>query len=317
VTDIPTLKAAPADGKLGENVLQARVSFGDKSAFATFLQHVEKCKHAQLFFWWQFARGVMDEQLAQGVDQCLSDHSASAGGDLGFILSELIMELPPELAEPILEKHWGNLKSIPEFFQAALFVNTEITINLANDSFNEISDRPKMFRHLTMHFGFNVAGRSHKMTKEHLKSIEPYLDYVEEQQLFSLWHECNRHKWFAWRRNRLDHRIRKVSDDRLKHDIFSREVLLDKLCTQGHVWSDWVEHNFVKLGYSLDEAFSTISQWAEKRGTEAAIKVAADLFFSGANRSHLPLFDRLVAGNSLKSTLQPQIYFGVKYRTLS
>lgn len=317
VVDIPTLKAAPADGKLGENVLQTRVSLGDKSAFATFLKHVEKCKHAQLSFWWQFARGVMDEQLAQGVDQCLSDHSEPAGGDPGFILSELIMELPPELAEPILEKHWENLKSIPEFFQAALFVNTEITRKLAADSFNEISDQHKMFRHLTMHFGFNVTGRSHKTTEEHLKSIEPYLDYMEEQQLFFLWHECNSHKWFTWRRNHLDHRVHKVSDDRLKHDISSREVLLDELCTQEHVWSGWVEHNFLELGYSLDEAFSTISQWAEKRGTETAIKVAADLFFSGANRSHLPMFDRLVAGNSLKSTLQPQVHFGVKYRTLS
>jgi hypothetical protein len=270
-----------------------------------------------LSFWWQFARGVMDGQLAQGVDQCLDKFADSTSDDIIDIFSELIMELPPEIAEPIIVKHWDKLKLNPEFFQAALFVSTEKTRKLAAESFKQNSDKHKMLRYFDMHFGFSVEGRSHKIEEKHLKSIEPYLKYMDNQQLSLLWWECNRHKFFEWRRNHLDNRITGIKDSRLNHDLSSREKMLDNLCKERHTWYGWVKDNYLDLGYSLDEAFAAIAKWAEKRGTEDAIKVAADLFFSAANRIHLPLFDRLIANSSLKATLQPQVHFGIKYRTLS
>ncbi len=68
---------------------------------------------------------------------------------------------------------------------------------------------------------------------------------------------------------------------------------------------------------TTEEALEKITDLGAFEKLVTEVLRAADLFFSGANRSHLPLFDRLVAGNSLKSTLQSQVHFGVKYRTLS
>jgi len=228
----------------------------------------------------------------------------------------LIMELPQELAESILVKHWEKLKGIPSFFQAAIFVNTELTQKLAADAFEKFADRGEMLRYITLNFGMNTSGRSHRVTLEHFKALEPYLDHMDEGGLTLLWSACNRRKLFDWRREHLDHRVTHISDGGLKFDIASREAILDELCTRGHVWHNWVDRHFLELGYSLEEAFSTIADWAKKRGTEAAIDVAAELFFNEANRTHLPLFDRLVSGKANCAMLQSHVHFGVEYRSL-
>ena len=92
--------------------------------------------------------------------------------------------------------------------------------------------------------------------------------------------------------------------------------MLDNLFAEKHIWQDWVKHHFLEVGYLVDEAFSVIAEWAEKRDTEAAINVAGQLFFNEAYRVHLPLFDRLVSGKEKLSMLQSHVRFGVKYRSL-
>ena len=128
-------------------------------------------------------------------------------GDPGWIVSELIMELPPQVAEKLLVTNWGSLQDIPMFVQAALFVNTEVTRELVRQVFEHSTSPEHLLDHLPTHFGIGVSGRSERVTIEHLEAVVPYLGYMTERALVSLWVACNRRRWFAWRRDNLDARL--------------------------------------------------------------------------------------------------------------
>ena len=142
--DLPILRVAVTDERLRDQVLQARVSLGDRSASDEFLARVASLEARSLSFWWQFARGVMNHDLAAGLEGDLERHRASMAGDPGWIVSELIMELPPQVAEKLLVTNWGSLQDIPMFVQAALFVNTEVTRELVRQVF-EHSTKSRTF----------------------------------------------------------------------------------------------------------------------------------------------------------------------------
>lgn len=125
--DLGKFKKIPPHDVMATYVLEARVRLGDKSAFGEFLQEIGRSTPQQLAVLWMNARGVMDEQLAQGLDDCLSRHSGHLFDGLARILASLLMELATNTAAPIVCKHWPSLRESPAFVQAALYIESPAT----------------------------------------------------------------------------------------------------------------------------------------------------------------------------------------------
>lgn len=317
LADLPILRDSASDLLLGDDISRTRVRLGDRTAFADFVRRVSQAPANAVQFWWHFARGFMDSELAAGVEACLQREDLNLNRDSGLSLSELIMEMEPSVAEKILEKHWARIKDNSRFFQAALFINTERTRSLAADILARAAEPAKLFEHLLHHFGFNEHGRSHRVTLGHMNALAPYFDIIGEQQVKRLWHECNHRQWFDWRRRNLDDRVAKFADPP-RFDIASREQILDGYCVKPNmVFSEIVEQCFYNVGYTAEDAFSIIAAWAKKRGTAEAVKVAATLFGSVAGRSHLHFFDEAIDDDPKYRGLKASVHFGVKLRTLA
>jgi hypothetical protein len=314
--DLPILRQANEDALLADDVLQSRVSLGDRDSFAEFIRRSRSTDSSRTYYWWFFARGQMDEQLAIGLDSSMARQDLDMGGDPGYIFSQLLMELEPSIAEKILVRHWTRIRDLPRFFQAALFINTQATRDMATDVFARSPDRKKLFEHLAAGFGLNEAGRSERVTLAHLDVLVPYLDCLSEQELKFFWHGCNHRGWFGWRRLNLDDRVAAGADP--PHvDVESRERLLDQCsANRGMIWSGMIERDFCGIGYSVDEAFSIIAKWAAKRATQAALLVAVDLFANMAYRRHLPIIEELLNDTPEHQRMRGSVNFAVKYRTL-
>lgn len=92
---------------------------------------------------------------------------------------------------------------------------------------------------------------------------------------------------------------------------------LDELCPEDDFRLGWVASNCVAAGYSLEEAFSLIANWARQRRSLASVLVAAELFGAEASRALLPLFDQLVDGSQQQAQLRAAVHFAVKVHSLA
>jgi hypothetical protein len=259
----------------------------------------------------------MDATLAGGLDECLSLHAARATIRLPSLFSELIMELPASIAEPLLVRHWSSISRTECFVQAAIFVDSVETRRLAGEALSEFGERERLLRHILMNFGMREVGRSERFSLAQAEGLEPYLDDLGDRALSSLWQECNRRGWIAWRREHLDRRVARLKDRPINCDAASRTRLLDALVGKVVYWPDVFEHDFTGIGYSREEAFEIFAEWARAKGSEEALIVAGRFFRAEATRALLPLFDQLLTESRDDPSLRDDIRFSVMRRTLS
>ena len=147
----------------------------------------------------------------------------------------------------------------------------------------------------------------------------PYIDDLPQLDLVNLWEGCNNLGCLDWRKHHVDARISKLSRNCLNFlDVApDLQACLDELCPEDDFRLGWVASNCLAVGYSLEEAFSLIADWARRRQSSVSLLVAAELFGAEASREVLPLFDKLVDGSKQQAQLRAAVHFAVKVRTLA
>ena len=321
--DLWKLQRTPSQDAMATYLLEDRVRLGDKSASGAFLEEIRRSTPQQLAMLWMNARGVMDEQLAQGLDDCLSRHSGHLFDGLARILAGLLMELATDTAAPIVCKHWSVVRESPAFVQAALYIESPATRALATDAIQRAPDRTRILQSVVEQFGIRYGlyspENAESLVRSRMDLLIPYIDDLPELDLINLWEGCNNLGCLDWRKYHVDERISKLSRSWLAFLDIPADVQasLDDLCPEDDFRLGWVASNCLAAGYSLEEAFSLIADWARQQRSFVSLSVAAELFGAEASREVLPLFDQLVDGSEQQAQLRAAVHFAVKVRTLA
>ena len=147
--------------------------------------------------------------------------------------------------------------------------------------------------------------------------LVPYLDHLSEGDLFTLWTECNKNRWFDWRRRYLDERA-KAGGLRFVDDDAALKELDKELDRNGPVLGldHWGEQ-CLETGVSLDHMIEVLSGWIAARPQKKALLVAAEVVTRFGKRSHADLLGRhALADSELGHEVIENTVFELRLRSL-
>src|SRR5262249_61234797 len=96
------------------------------------------------------------------------DRKARSWSNHHFVLSELLRDVPTDVAERLLLKHWTGLGQLPLFIQAALYHGSQQTRELAAEALAHVDEGVDPFKQLDSVFGFFTQGLMHRLNGCHL-----------------------------------------------------------------------------------------------------------------------------------------------------
>jgi len=224
---IDVLRSVPPDSPLFHSALWKRTQLGDQTVvqpLRSILSTEDHWFHVAHHIWCNEIMTVAKHYLDSFEENIPLDFS---GGELNahYALSKLLMRIPVNDAEKLLEEYWGHLGYSPLFIQTALYVGTPRCLELADSSIRECPREIEVLEYIQFHFGFMEIEREKYLTKQHLDNLLPYLDRFGEGELWHLAEECQRLGIPEWSyqhiRNLLSVEWRKryhPSDDELLKD---------------------------------------------------------------------------------------------------
>src|SRR5260370_38353370 len=69
----------------------------------------------------------------------------------------------------------------------------------------------KLLRYIGQHVGLKTKGHPGVTREAQIAALSPYLTYMADYEVMSLWEICNRYGWFALRRSVLDPYLRRAN----------------------------------------------------------------------------------------------------------
>jgi len=288
--DIALLRAADGADELADKFLWERLNRGDQEAIPAL---IGKLRSDEDWNWWRGARHVRSAELTCALDECLARRAAKAPKDWGksieldYITSELVMRLPASEAEHLLQEHWAHLRFSGLFVQAALYVGTSALLMAAQTTVSECPTPAILFTHLAQHYGLRVFGHPGFTREAQVLALAPYLDFLEQMDIRDLWDACNRHGWFATRRDLLDHRLNPpfLQPGRESEQIALR---LDKLVSEDNplLLEHWLDQ-FLDAGIAWREILAWITAWLDQNRSLKALNLVATAIMSRGTRKDL------------------------------
>lgn len=320
--DISILSTDEFPSFLKDDVLRARLERSDKSAVPMLIKKIkEKGNHN---YWWQHARDVWTDELTALLDEQLAVRASTTspywGRSIGtdWMLSEMVIRQDQSTAEKLLRSYWENLRFSPYFFQAALYVATPRMLELVKNAIAECTSPKEMFEHITHHFGIKTIGHPGVTRTEQVRGLVPYLDHIDDMEMYQFWELCNERGWVALRREDLDCRLsgkwRKLSglDDATLYNELDEELANDK-----HPWMDyWVEKQ-LDNGRSRENILSVVRSWLKANQTTKALEVAASVVVHSGSRIDINLLSEGCDQTPLTDEIIQDTTFAVKKRRLS
>lgn len=321
--DVKLLQVFDATESLVDEVLRARLERGDNTAIPTFLEKLRMDKWGN---WWQLGRHIWSDELTNALDEAFQNRSTEeqwswgVNHTLDHITSELLTRLKSLIAERLLKKHWHHLCFSPCFVQAALYVATPISCDLARESISQCPDPGKMLEHIHFQLGIKIIGHPGITDIRQLEVLVPYLEYIAPMDIHFIWDYCNSRGWFEFRRMHLDNRLqgqwgRHAFAD--KAEIFSE---LDKEVANKHTAYRvrfWID-DYIKQGEQHIKIFDLLREWAEERHTIAALEVVAEAIVYAGKRADIDLlhFDGIEPREQAEAIIA-NTRFAVQLRSLS
>jgi hypothetical protein len=251
--------------------------------------------------WFFVAHSVWCEEIMTLAEHYLESFKANiptdfSGGQLNphYFLSELLMRIPVNDAEKLLEKYWGHLGYSPLFIQTALYVGTPRCLELADSSIRECPRNIEVLKHIHFHFGFMNSERERYLASKHLDILLPYIDRLGEHELYNLAEECQRLGFAKWSKQHISDRL---SEEWRKHYHPSNDDLLQDLdefaSDERRVWriQYWLE-NFEKRDDPRDRALNIVNRWLASRPSVDGLKIAAACIMVKGNREDLAILDQ-------------------------
>lgn len=293
--DLDFLHALEPSDDLFDKALAQRLIRGDQQAIPEMITKLAG-DHAE--YWWQFGRDLWSQELTDTLDQHLTKRASwpeshwyeSHNGD--WIISELIIRLPPDEAEQILLKHWPHLRFSPLFVQAALYIATPTLLELVQVAVSECPEPSRLFKHLSMHWGYKTTGHPGITKRTQVSALIPYLHLLSLMEIKFLWEACNDKGWFGLRREALDELMPAEAAWRRWNPNNAAEIF-DEMLKEKH--SLWLEHridDFLKADVPWSEIYSSMTSWLDQRRSIGALQVVASALVYKGRRADLEILKR-------------------------
>lgn len=311
--DLEELKQASQNDLFSYTAHRYRLELGDETVVTTssldFEENaglVEPLSNA----WSPDAFGLINDLL----EQCSPDES----GDLFYHIGDLLFRIPSKDVETLLENHWGKIKYRPKFFQAALYAATPETRELVASAFEDTDNTGGLLTHVGMNFGFNTYGRSELISREHLISLEPYLEAIPDLDLVHIAEKAAELGMSDWATEHIQPLLSK--DHRQNHyptdDDILREVndLADGEDVRREI-QGWMLR-FENRASPKSRAFRILEEWLQQDPTVEKYQMVAEVIKKWGTRDELSILDNISLDDGRVQQFYDDAEFGVKVRTL-
>jgi hypothetical protein len=191
-------------------------------------------------------------------------------------------------------RHWAILRDSDYYIAAALFFASPSLLAAVAEAVRQNAAPRNLFKYLTMRAGRTRSNNGNCTGFYQIKQIEaivPYLDYLSESDVHRLWDTCNKHGWYALRRQHLDGRLSEQWRDR---EFLSEAKALEDL--DGHLKQTmplvdlWVDR-CIETGWSQDEVLHLAARWCAEKKTAPALEILASALIHAGTRKHIVLTD--------------------------
>ena len=252
------------------------------------------------------------------VNNLLSQNSPDESGDLFYHLGGMLFDIPQDDSEKLLKIHWDKVSDQPKFFQAALYTATSDTIELAASAYDAAETPDTLLNHVRMNFGFNTYGRSELISKQHLVSLEPYLEDISDMDLIHIAEKANELGMEDWGTDHIQPLL--STDYRQNHYPTDEDILreLDDLREKEDVVREingWMIR-FKNRAESKSRAFRILEDWIQEDPTIDGYRMVAEVIKSWGTRDELSILEN----TDLKDDHIEQYYrdakFAIQVRTL-
>lgn len=210
VDDLAELSAVPAESPHYESAIWHRAQRGDRTVNSYVLAKLSASPR-----WFHVVSRVWGEEFEDTVDDALAqiaadpERIARSGSNHHYRMSELLRDIPTEVAERLLVKHWSGLGQLPLFIQAALYHGTQQTRELASGALAQVVEGFDPFQHIGSFFGFFTQGLMDRLTGCHLETLRPYLLRLDDHCLWTMLEYCIRFDYSVWATQYLQPEMRR------------------------------------------------------------------------------------------------------------
>jgi hypothetical protein len=312
------LRSPDLPGDLSDSILRERLARHDQSAIPQLLAKLQTEQRAR---WWHSATHVWSTDLLSALDTELTRSGAKiapdGNADFDFVVADLIIRLPPETREALLEKHWDHLRFSGHFVQTALYLATPKLLDLAAASLQESPNPEELLKYLGQHFGIRTTGHPGITREGQVEAIVPYLALLPTHEVMMLWDLSNKHGWYRLRREHLDPLIRE--NRALPYFDHARAMgSLDELVERKR--APWIDHwleDYAETGASTDAIIGLLGKWFASRKTMESLQLVSRALSLVGRRDDLAILNvKLESDDASVDMLRADIAFAVRRRTL-
>lgn len=330
------LASLPHEFATSRPVLWRRARLGDLSIADLALERMEKESD-----WWHVIPPIWTDRFIDALDRALAalgemtpaDFSGGTSND-HYLLSEVLRDIPLEVAEKQLLKHWESLKFSARFVQAAFYIGGESLLSAAEAVIKDSPCDWEPFKHIGSTFGFKTIGLQDRLADKHIDALLPYVARLPDMDLMEI------AEWLVERGREDDFRVlvspeinRRIEEQRsegensyivrLSRVDFPTEAdLLNALSEIEHderttIWS-WC-HYATERGDSPERVRSVLRTWFSEQPSPTRLRIVAKIVLELGHREDVEDLQKYQAeyGDESTKMLVDGATFWVRYRTLS
>jgi hypothetical protein len=291
--------------------------------------------------WWRVIPPIWTSRFTDPLDRALAalgektpaDFSGGAS-DHHHFLSALLRDIPLEVAEQQLLKHWDSLKFSACFVQAALYVGGESLLSAAEVVVKDAPSDWEPFRYIGSMFGFKTIGLKDRLADKHIDALLPYVARLSDTDLMDIakWLvDCGREDDFrvfvSLEMNRRIEEQRSEGENsyiiRLSRINFPTDAdllnALSEIEDDGRIAVLTWCHYATERGDSPERVRSILRTWFSAQPSPTRLPIVAKIVLELGDREDVEELRKYQAeyGDESTKMLVDGATFWVRYRTLS
>jgi hypothetical protein len=189
---LPLIQPTPSGSPLYIRALIERALLGDTTCVPELLEKLEA--YPGLY---RVMPPIWNESLKQAVAARLQSFAANIPSDFSggvldehYVLAPVLTDISVSDAEALLSEFWAHLRYSRLFLQASVFVGTPTTLALVDEVIDDYPADVDPFQYLDTIYGFYDRSRKKRLTLEHLKHLEPYIERMKYDEQFPCGEFC-------------------------------------------------------------------------------------------------------------------------------
>jgi len=251
------------------------------------------------------------------VNNMLNENHPDDSENLFYTLGTVLFRIPRDDAEQLLDAYWEKVGSHSKFFQAALYIGTPLTEELAEGVYEDSDNPAGLLSRLDMNFGFKTSGRSQLISERHLHSLEPYLTDIQDMDLARIVEKAYELGMEDWA---TDHVRPHLSEDLRQNHFPTEDDLLEELNevrdTEEKDIRGWMTR-FEQRQTSKSNVFEIMEERLQSDPTVETYKTFVEIVKNWGRREELEILEDVSIEDDRMEQLYEDAEFGVKVRTLN